>query len=99
VLIAVTAAPRIVSMLSTTRSLVRLDLHLDWRMLAFLAGMGTLVTLLFGLAPALRASAVSPNHALKSEVESRRQESDCSGRWLRRRRHSALSCCLSQAFA
>lgn len=66
VLIAVTAAPQIVSMLSTTRSQVRLDLQLDWRMLAFLAGMGTLVTFLFGLAPALRASAVSPSHALKS---------------------------------
>lgn len=69
VLIALAAAPRLVSMLSTTHSLVRLDLHLDWRLLAFLAGTGTLVTFLFGLAPALRASGVSPNHALKSGGE------------------------------
>jgi hypothetical protein len=66
VLIAITAAPQLVSMLSSTRSLVRLDLQLDWRMLCFVAGVGTVVTFLFGLAPALRASAVSPNHALKS---------------------------------
>ena len=65
-LIALAAAPRIVSMLSTSRSLVRLDLHLDWRLLLFLAGVGSLVTFLFGLTPALRASSVSPNRALKS---------------------------------
>ncbi|MEX2264594.1 MAG: ABC transporter permease [Bryobacteraceae bacterium] len=65
-LIAVAAAPRIVSMLSTSYSLIRLDLHLDWRLLAFLAAVGSLTTFLFGLAPAFRASAVSPNDALKS---------------------------------
>jgi len=35
-------------------------------MLAFVAGAGSAVTCLFGLGPALRASAVSPNAALKS---------------------------------
>ncbi len=65
-LIAVVSAPRIVSMLSTSRSIVRLDLHLDWRLLAFVACAGGLVTFLFGLAPALRTSAVSPNDALKT---------------------------------
>ncbi|MGH9674399.1 MAG: FtsX-like permease family protein, partial [Bryobacteraceae bacterium] len=65
-LIAVAAAPRIVSMLSTSRSLVRLDLQIDWRLLAFLAGAGALVTVLFGLAPAFRVSGVSPNQALTS---------------------------------
>ena len=65
-LIAMMAAPRVVSMLSTSRSIVRLDLQLDWRLLVFLAAAGSLVTFLFGLAPAFRASAVSPIDALKS---------------------------------
>ena len=56
----------IVSMLSTSHSLVRLDLQIDWRLLAFLAVAGSVVTFLFGLAPAFRASAVSPGDALKS---------------------------------
>jgi putative ABC transport system permease protein len=42
------------------------DLHLDLRILPFLALIGALTTALFGLAPALRASAVSPQEALKS---------------------------------
>ena len=58
--------PQIVSMISTSYSAVRLDLHLDWRVLAFLAATGSLVTFLFGLPPALRASTVSPNEAIKS---------------------------------
>jgi predicted permease len=65
-LLAAAAAPRIVSLLSTSHSVVRLDLQLDWRLLAFLACVAALVTCLFGFAPALRASAVSPNDALKS---------------------------------
>ena len=65
-LIAVTAAPRVVSMLSTSHSVVRLDLHLDWRVAAFLVAAGNIVTFLLGLVPAFRASGVSPNEALKS---------------------------------
>ena len=53
-------------MLSTSRTVVHLDLQVNWRMLVFLAGLGSLVTLLFGLAPAIRASGVSPGDALKS---------------------------------
>ena len=45
-------------MLSTSRTVVHLDLQVDWRLLVFLAGAGSLVTFLFGLAPAIRASAV-----------------------------------------
>jgi putative ABC transport system permease protein len=65
-LLAIVMAPAIVSMLSTSRNVVHLDLRLDWRLLAFLAGGGSLITLLFGLAPAIRASAVMPGDALKS---------------------------------
>ena len=53
-------------MLSTSRSVVRLDLQMDWRLLVFLTVAGSLVTFLFGVVPAFRASAVSPNEALKS---------------------------------
>ena len=60
------AAPAIVSLLSTTDSPAYLDLHPDWRMLAFLLLACTAATLLFALLPALRASGVSPHEALKS---------------------------------
>jgi len=65
-LLAVKAAPLLVSMLSTSPTIVRLDLSLDWRMFIFVAAAVVLTTFLFGLAPALHASAVSLNEALKS---------------------------------
>ena len=65
-LVAMIAAPEVVSMLSTSRSIVRLDLQMDWRLVAFLAAMGSLVTVLFGLAPAVRASGVAPYSAMKT---------------------------------
>ena len=65
-LLAVEAAPLLVGMLSTSQSLVRLDLRFDWRMFAFLATAGSITTFLFGLAPAFRASGVSPHEALQS---------------------------------
>jgi predicted permease len=66
--LAMVAAPAIASMLSTSRNVVGLDLEMNWRLLMFLAGVGSLVTFLFGLAPALRASAVLPGDALKSRT-------------------------------
>jgi putative ABC transport system permease protein len=65
-LLAIITAPGIVSMLSTSHTVVRLDTQLNWRLLVFLALSGSLVTLLFGLAPAVRASATSPNDVLKA---------------------------------
>jgi putative ABC transport system permease protein len=56
----------VVSMLSTSDSAVRLVMQADLRLLAFLAAVGGLVTAIFGLAPALRASRISPNEALKA---------------------------------
>ena len=55
-----------VSLLSSSVSVIRLDVGLDWRMLAFVAATGTVVTVLFGLAPALRASTTPPGPTLKS---------------------------------
>ena len=59
-LCAMAAVPLIVGMLTTNENPVYLDMHLDWRALAFVAALGCLTTVLFGLAPAIRASAASP---------------------------------------
>ncbi len=42
------------------------DLHLDWRVLAFTAGVALLTCILFGLAPALRVTSASPGAAIKT---------------------------------
>ncbi|HLJ46159.1 MAG TPA: ABC transporter permease, partial [Bryobacteraceae bacterium] len=59
------AAPFVVRMISTPGHAVRLLLPADWRVLAFGVVLTVTVILLFGLAPALRASAVKPANALK----------------------------------
>ncbi len=58
--------PAVVSMLASADDPVHLDLRLDWRLAAFAGGVTLLTTALFGLAPALRASSVSPIAALKT---------------------------------
>jgi putative ABC transport system permease protein len=64
--LAAVMAPTIVSMMSTSRTIVRVAIELNWRLIAFLGCAGMLVTFLFGLAPAIRASRASPVDALKS---------------------------------
>ncbi len=59
------SAPFVVSMINPPDNPVRLLLPADWRVLGFGLAMALSVTLLFGLAPALRASAVKPVSALK----------------------------------
>jgi len=59
------AAPLIVSMLNPPDTPVRLLLPADWRVLGFGLILTVGVTLLFGLAPALRALAIQPASALK----------------------------------
>jgi predicted permease len=59
------SAPRIVSMLNPADNPVRLLLPADWRVLGFGLILTGGVTLLFGLAPALRASGIQPVSALK----------------------------------
>jgi len=59
------AAPLVVGMISTPEYPVRLMLPSDWRVLGFGVVMALGCTMLFGLAPALRASAVKPVSALK----------------------------------
>ena len=53
---------------NSTTNQVFLDLSLDWRVLAFTIGVTVATALLFGLAPALRASRVAPIDALKQHA-------------------------------
>ena len=66
-LFAAWSAPFIVSMLASADRPVRLILDADWRALTFGLALTVAVTLLFGLAPALRASAVKPIDSLKGD--------------------------------
>jgi putative ABC transport system permease protein len=59
------SAPLVVTMIQPSDSPVRLLLYMDWRVLGFGAGLVFCVLLLFGVLPALRASAVKPVSALK----------------------------------
>jgi predicted permease len=59
------SAPFVVSLINTPESPARLVLPADWRVLGFGLGLTFGVTLLFGLSPALQASAVRPMTVLK----------------------------------
>ena len=71
-LFATWAAPVVVAMLGSADQPIRLVLPLDRRMLAVACALTTGVTALFGLAPALRASAVRPIGALRGRDPSQR---------------------------
>ena len=55
----------LVSQLSTPASRVFLDLSVDWHVLIFTGGVAAATVLLFGVAPAIKASGVAPMDALK----------------------------------
>jgi putative ABC transport system permease protein len=59
------SAPFVVRILGAPGNPVQLNLPADWRVLGFGLALVAAVTLLFGLLPALRASAVKPVSALK----------------------------------
>jgi predicted permease len=59
------AGPSMIDLLAPSTNPVYLELRTDWRLLAFLCIAGALTTMLFGLAPALRASRVAPIGALR----------------------------------
>jgi predicted permease len=59
------SAPFVVGMINPPDNPVRLSLPTDWRVMGFGLALTLGVMLLFGLAPALRASAVKPASALK----------------------------------
>jgi predicted permease len=64
-LFAAWAAPFVVSMINPPDNPARLILPADWRVLGFAVALSLGVAFLFGLVPALRASAVKPVSALK----------------------------------
>jgi putative ABC transport system permease protein len=55
----------LVASLSTQQDPLFVDLGTDWRILGFTAGLAGLTCVLFGLAPALRATSVAPGLVLK----------------------------------
>ena len=59
------SGPFVVSRINPPDNPVHLYLTVDWQVIAFALALTLGVTLLFGLAPALRASAVKPASALK----------------------------------
>ncbi len=65
------AAPLVVNAINPPDDPARLALPADWRVMGFAILLALGVTLLFGLMPALRASAVKPVNALKGGDDSR----------------------------
>src|SRR5205807_2995664 len=59
------AAPFVVGMINPPDDPARLILAADWRVSSFAIALAFAVAILFGLAPALRASSVKPASALK----------------------------------
>lgn len=68
-LFALWSAPLVVSMLAPVDRPVRLILDADWRALELGLALALTVTVLFGLAPALRASSVKPLSAFKGSED------------------------------
>lgn len=64
---AVWGSRMLAAQLSTPRSIVALDLPLDWRVVAFTVLVAISTAVLFGLAPALRARRSEPNEAMKEQ--------------------------------
>ena len=65
------AAPFVVSRINPPDDPVRLILPADWRVFGFALGLTFGVTLLFGLLPALRVSAIKPLSVLKGREQQR----------------------------
>ncbi len=63
------SAPMVVQWISTADNPARLMLPADWRVMGFGLLLTLVVTMLFGLAPALRVSAIQPVSALKGGEE------------------------------
>ncbi|HTS11749.1 MAG TPA: ABC transporter permease [Candidatus Limnocylindrales bacterium] len=57
----------LIAFISTPENPVFLDMPMDWRVLAFAAGLAVLTTILFGLAPAVRAGNVPIGSVLKTD--------------------------------
>ncbi len=58
----------LVAFLSLGENKVFLDLNVDWRVLAFTAGVSILTALIFGLAPAWKGTAANPQAVMKANA-------------------------------
>jgi putative ABC transport system permease protein len=67
------SAPFVVGMINPASNPARLILPADWRVAGFALALTVVVMLLFGVAPALRASAVKPANALKGGSDPHRR--------------------------
>jgi predicted permease len=63
VICAAVTTPLIVSLITTSENPVYVDARLDWRVLTFVAALGCVTTILFGLVPAMRAAGARPGDA------------------------------------
>jgi predicted permease len=63
VICAASVTPLIVGLITTNENPIYVDARLDWRVLAFVAALGCLTTILFGLVPAIRAAGARPGDA------------------------------------
>ena len=66
-LIAAWGSQALVAQLSTPADRITLDLSLDWRVLAFTAGVAVATAGIFGTVPAFRATRVAPIDVLKTQ--------------------------------
>jgi putative ABC transport system permease protein len=65
IVLALWGSRALVQLISTRTQLVTLDLTIDWRVLGFTMIVGIVTGLLFGVAPALRATGLTPAIALR----------------------------------
>jgi len=68
VVFAIWGSRLLVGLMSTSGNAVALDLSLDLPVLAFTAAVAMATGILFGLAPAWRASRIAPHNAMKSQA-------------------------------
>jgi predicted permease len=66
VLVAQGASRALVALLDAGRNVIVVDLQSDWRVLGFTALLAIVTVLLFGLAPAIRASRTAPGVVMKA---------------------------------
>jgi predicted permease len=66
IVVAQVSSSALVALLDAGRNIIFVDLRTDWRVLGFTAVLGIVTCLLFGLAPAMRASHTTPGAVMKA---------------------------------
>ncbi len=65
-LIASALSRALIAFLATADQTMFVGLDIDWKVLGFMAGVAVLTCLLFGLAPAIRATRIAPSSAMRA---------------------------------